>query len=115
MSEYETSNHNKLSNLNILNSIGILLGSLFSVVLFLNNVYSYFYSAFAEKFYGIPKKYFYNNVIGDFGVAVISLLVYFLILLYPFLVKSYYLRLDFLSLIKFVFQLVLHLLMYRYL
>lgn len=64
-------------------NIPAILGIIYTLAIGIKNVYSFFYALEAEKFYGIPHKYFYNNPIGDINVSILFLLALALILFSP--------------------------------
>lgn len=64
-------------------NIPAILGIIYTLAIGIKNVYSFFYALEAEKFYGIPHKYFYNNPIGDINVSIIFLIALAVILFSP--------------------------------
>lgn len=54
----------------------------------IKNMYSFYYSIQAEQFYGIPRKYFYENVLGDVNISLILVLLFILVLLSPTIIKK---------------------------
>lgn len=55
----------------------------------IKNIYLFYYSIQAEKFYGIPRKYFYENVLGDVNISLILVLLFILMLLSPTIIKKW--------------------------
>ncbi len=54
----------------------------------IKNMYSFYYSIQAEQFYGIPRKYFYENVLGDVNISLILVLLFILVILSPTIIKK---------------------------
>ena len=68
----------------ILQSAAILYGLARSF----KNIYFFEYSIEAEKFYGIPSKYFYENVLGDINFSLILVFLFIVVLLSPSIIKK---------------------------
>jgi|GEM_PF-3231865 membrane protein len=67
--------------------------SIFSAVLYglamgIKNIYYFWYSLDAEQFYGIPRHYFYESIIGDVNIYLILILIFIIILLSPPIIKK---------------------------
>lgn len=61
----------------------------YGIAMVIKNIYSFYYSIQAEQFYGIPRKYFYENVLGDVNISIILVLLFILMLLSPIIIKKW--------------------------
>lgn len=80
----------KLSNIKEYSKyISVFSAIIYGIAMVIKNIYSLYYSIQAEKFYGIPRKYFYENVLGDVNISLILVLLFILMLLSPTIIKKW--------------------------
>lgn len=68
--------------------ISVFSTILYGIAMVIKNIYSFYYSIEAEWFYGIPRKYFYENVLGDVIIYLILVSLFILMLLSPPIIKK---------------------------
>lgn len=69
--------------------ISIFSAALYGLAMVIKNIYYFLYSLEAEQFYGIPRRYFYENILGDVNIYLILILIFILILLSPPIIKKW--------------------------
>ena len=69
--------------------ISVFSAFLYGIAMVNKNIYLHYYSTEAERFYGIPSKYFYENILGDINIKLIWILIFILILLSPPIIKKW--------------------------
>lgn len=69
--------------------ISVFSAIIYGIAMVIKNIYLFYYSIQAEKFYGIPRKYFYENVLGDVNISLILVLLFILMLLSPTIIKKW--------------------------
>lgn len=69
--------------------ISIFSAVLYGLAMVIKNIYYFWYSLEAEQFYGIPRRYFYENILGDVNIYLILILIFILILLSPPIIKKW--------------------------
>lgn len=69
--------------------ISVFSAILYGIAMVIKNTYLFYYSIEAEQFYGIPSKYFYENILGDINIKLIWILIFILILLSPPIIKKW--------------------------
>lgn len=69
--------------------ISIFSAVLYELAMVIKNIYYFWYSLEAEQFYGIPRRYFYENILGDVNIYLILILIFILILLSPPIIKKW--------------------------
>lgn len=72
-----------------LNYIPVFSGIIYGIAMVIKNIYLYFYSIEAERFYGIPSKYFYENVLGDINIKLLWFLLLIIVLISPPIIKKW--------------------------
>lgn len=70
-------------------NISVFSAFLYGIAMVNKNIYLYYYSIEAERFYGIPSKYFYENILGDINIKLIWILIFILILISPPIIKKW--------------------------
>lgn len=73
----------------IIKYIPIISTIIYSLIMGINNMYYFWYSDDAEKFYGIPHKYFFDRVLGDFTINLLIIMAIVLALLSPPIIKKW--------------------------
>lgn len=73
----------------IIKYIPIISTIIYSLIMGINNMYYFWYSDDAEKFYGIPHKYFFDSVLGDFTINLLIIMAIVLALLSPPIIKKW--------------------------
>lgn len=72
-----------------LKCIPVFSGIIYGIAMVIKNIYLYFYSIEAERFYGIPSKYFYENVLGDINIKLLLILLFIIVLISPPIIKKW--------------------------
>lgn len=72
-----------------LNYIPVFSGIIYGIAMIIKNISLYFYSIEAERFYGIPSKYFYENVLGDIITKLLWFLLLIIVLISPPIIKKW--------------------------
>lgn len=87
--EYKSDSVKIIKNISNIKYIPVFSAILYGMAMVIKNVYLFYYSFRAEQFYGIPRKYFYENVLGDVNISLILVLLFILVLVSPTIIKKW--------------------------
>lgn len=90
----KSKNKNKINDTNVLNWIKenfqyltVLPAILYGMAMIIKNFYSYVYSIKAEEFYGVPRHYFHENILGSVNINILFFVVCIFVIISPLLIK----------------------------